>query len=337
MASTPDILFVTQAGETLPSVRFRVLPYVRLAKERGLTAEHLRLPKTFARRLPWYLGLLRKRPKVLILQKKLPARWELALLKAGCGALAYDFDDAVWTSHPSEPPGDKRDRREAKDAKRFARVCQSVDLILAGNEYLAEQARNAGAKAVHVLPTPLDTTAYTPPPKARMPDKPVIGWMGTSSNLYFLPKVMEELAPLANRARFLLVADRAPAKTPFPLEFQTWRPDQEIARLQSMDIGLMPLTDDAYTRGKCGFKILQYMACGAVPVASAVGFNTEVVEHGRTGFLVNEPGQWAEYVTRLLNEPDLRRTMAARAREAVAARFDLAPAFERLLQALNLA
>jgi glycosyltransferase involved in cell wall biosynthesis len=103
-----------------------------------------------------------------------------------------------------------------------------------------------------------------------------------------------------------------------------------------MDVGLMPLTDDEYTRGKCGFKLLQYMACGVVPVASDVGFNREIVEHGETGFLASSPEDFTPYVRRLLDDEGLRKDMARAARRSVVERFSLEAAWKRLKGLLGL-
>ena len=111
---------------------------------------------------------------------------------------------------------------------------------------------------------------------------------------------------------------------------ETWTPDNEIPWLQAMDVGLMPLTDDDYTRGKCGFKLLQYMACGAVPVASPVGLNTAIVRDGENGLLASTPGDFARAVERLAADPALRRTLAAEARRTVVEAYSLDAAWKEL-------
>ena len=115
-----------------------------------------------------------------------------------------------------------------------------------------------------------------------------------------------------------------------------WSPDKEISQLQAMDIGLMPLEDSEYSRGKCGFKILQYMACGAVPVASDVGFNAEIIEHGIDGFLVRKPEDWKRHVMRLAEDEKLRANMAEAARRKVVSEFDLKAVANSLWKALGI-
>lgn len=327
-----DVLYITQGGATLPSVRFRVEPFVQTLSSRGYDARWLRLPKTLPKRLAFYATLPRARR--IIVQKKLLAGWELSLLSHKAERLLYDFDDAVWTCHPNVEDADERARKEAKWAPRLAATCARVDGVIAGNAYLAAHVGDH-ARAVHILPTPLDTDRYVPDESAANA-LPVVGWMGTSSNRYFLPELFSALTPLAQRMRVLVVSDAPYALQGFDYRYEQWTPDNELSLLQSMDIGLMPLTDDPYSRGKCGFKLLQYMACGAVPVASDVGFNREVVQHGHTGYLVGEPTEWAARVAALLDDAPLRARMAHAARADVVARFSLTPAVDSLLHFLQL-
>lgn len=331
-----DLLFLTQSGDTLPSVRFRVLPMVERARAAGLAAMRQRIPKTLAGRVPFYLTLPHCR--VIVVQKRLLLPWELRLLRRRCGLLVFDFDDALWASHPNVPPGPAREARARRDLDRLDVVCRSVDMVVAGNQTLADKVR-PWARRVEVLPTPLDVDAYVPDPKARNPETPkiTVGWMGTSCNLYFLPEVMEALRPITDRVRPVVVSDGSCTLVPeLGGECVVWSPENEIPWLQAMDVGLMPLTDDDYTRGKCGFKLLQYMACGAVPVASPVGMNTDIVRDGENGLLASSPEEFAACVRRLAADPALRETLAAEARRTVVERFSLDAAWKRLRGMLGL-
>jgi glycosyltransferase involved in cell wall biosynthesis len=247
---------------------------------------------------------------VVVLQKKLVSPLELALLRRKAGRLVFDFDDALWAAHPGQ--GARGGSETPGELARLLRVCAGVDEVVAGNTFLADKVR-AAARRVTVLPTPLDTDRYVPAGAARSASGlPVVGWMGTSCNLFFLPPLLEALAPLAGEMRLSVVSDGHLELPPgFAGGCLRWSPEAEIPALQAMDIGLMPLTDDEYTRGKCGFKLLQYMACGAVPVASDVGFNREIITHGRDGFLAGDAADFARYVTDLVRDPGLRARMAA--------------------------
>ncbi|MBI5520363.1 MAG: glycosyltransferase family 4 protein [Desulfovibrio sp.] len=330
-----DLLFLTPSGETLPSVRFRVLPFVELARARGLAADWRRAPKAIHQRLAFLLSLPRAR--VTVIQQKLFAPWELALIRRRCDFLAYDVDDALWALHPAEVGQPGSAEKAAKIRARFAHTCAAVDLVVAGNEYLAGHARETQAN-VFVLPTLLDTARYTPaPPDAHCSGRLRVGWMGTSGNLFFLPEVLRQLAPHEQRLDIRIVSD-APYEGELAelVTFERWSPTLEVDQLRGFDAGLMPLTDDEYTRGKCGFKILQYMACGAVPVASAVGFNNEILTHGHDGLLVRQPSDWATHVLSLADDRDLLERMAASARVTVTQRFSLAGMAPELWRALGL-
>lgn len=165
---------------------------------------------------------------------------------------------------------------------------------------------------------------------------PVIGWMGTDS--YFDELLVVAPAIVAATGRLIrVVSNRPPVGALASLcEFHLWTPEGELELLRSFDIGLMPLTDTPYTRGKCGFKLLQYMACGVVPVASGVGFNREIITHGVNGMLVDSPDAWAEHLQTLLHDAPLRQRLAQEARKTVVERFDVRPAARRLFQALGL-
>lgn len=325
-----DLLFLSHSGANLPSVRFRVRPFVELARKRGVDAAWRRYPKTVFQRIGFF-ALLPRTP-VIVLQKKLVSGAELSLLQSRAGKLVFDFDDALWAKHPNQ--GEAGGRGDERELKRLLRVCAGVDRVVAGNNFLAEKVRGV-ARRVDVLPTPLDTDAYVPGDGEKT-GKPVVGWMGTSGNLFFLPEVFAALQPMAGWFDVSVVSD---GEFAIPGGFgggcTRWTPEDELCRLQAMDIGLMPLSDDEYTRGKCGFKLLQYMACGVVPIASDVGFNRDIITHGKDGFLAAAPGEFAEYVQRLVQDSDLRVEMARRARRTVVERFSLNAAARRLWDILE--
>ncbi len=331
-----DVLFLAPSGETLPSVRFRVLPFVAHGRERGLKVDWLRAPKALHQRLGFLLTL--PRAKVVVIQQKLFAPWELSLIRRRCELLAYDVDDALWALHPADQDRPGAAAKAGKIARRFAHTCASVDLVIAGNAYLAQRA-GEHQKNIFILPTLLDTGRYTPGPAERAALGPLrVGWMGTSGNMWFLPEVLRELAPLRGRVEVRVVSDKPyHGELEDMVRYEPWSGEREIDQLRGFDCGLMPLSDDEFTRGKCGFKALQYMACGAVPIASAVGFNREIVTHGVDGFLVDQPGQWAEFVLLLAGDPELRERMAAAARATCVARFSLASRAPDLWRALGLA
>lgn len=327
------ILFLTPSGETLPSVRFRVLPFVERGRARGYDVDWVRIPKSLFSRL----NFLRSVPRadVYVIQQKLFADWELKVLKKRCAALVFDFDDAVWTMPPEDLVSRRKRKRAALWSRRFASQCSMVDLCIAGNNYLAEKA-SAYQNRIRVVPTGLDTARYVAGERCTLSSYFQVGWMGTAGNLRYLEKPLEILKEYVGSLQFSVVSNAQYLGAAKEYVFWAkWTPQTEISQLQSMDVGLMPLADDEYTRGKCGFKILQYMACGAVPLASAVGVNREIVEHGVNGFLIDEPRQWGEYAMRLANDPELYADMRAAARETVTTRYDIGVVGQGLWSALE--
>lgn len=320
------IIYLTQSGPDLPSVRFRVLPFVKQAQKNGHEACWKRIPKAAHKRLLFFLNL--EKGSIIIIQKKLLSNFFINLLKKKASLLVFDFDDALWTSHPSVPASPERDKEEEKNSRLLMQVCANVDLVIAGNNYLADKIKSV-AKDIIIIPTPLDTDVYTPARKKEQ-KAPVVGWMGTSCNLFFLPKVFRKIKEHFSQTHLYVVSDKPLPDEIAPLaEFEKWSGDKEISQLRKMDIGLMPLTDDDYTRGKCGFKLLQYMSCGVVPLASDVGFNRDIITHGKNGFLIKDD-EWHEYVERLSTNENLRNDLAVTARKTVVENFSLKALADRL-------
>lgn len=235
--------------------------------------------------------------------------------------LVTDYDDAVFHTYDLHPSplvrrllGHKIDRLMARS-----------DLVMAGNAYLAGRARNAGARRVEVVPTVVDVETYRIQDSAVRPAVPVIGWIGTPSTWaeYMVP-VLPVLISVAEASGARLRAVGAGRAAMHPLlDNLPWSEDTEVPLIQSMDIGIMPLTDTPWARGKCGYKLIQYMACGLPVIASPVGVNAEIVEHGVNGFLATTEAEWRAALIALLKDPALRQRMGAAGRRKVEAQYSL--------------
>lgn len=329
-----NILFLTASGETQPSVRFRVLPFVRLGQEKGLKVAWKRIPKSIFSRYTFFSRL--PRADIYIVQSKLFSSKEVSSLKRRCDTLVYDFDDAVWTMPPFDLAVPKKRRKAEKAAKRFANQCAKADMCIAGNRFLAENAA-AYQDNIAIIPTGLDTDTYVPGRSGNVSGATLVGWMGTSG---YLDWVQEPISKLQDHVGDIQISIISNAQyTGIGQEnvmWAAWSSEQEVSQLQAMDIGLMPLEESEYSKGKCGFKILQYMACGAVPIASDVGFNAEIIEHGIDGFLVRQPEDWKTHVLRLAEDKELRQRMAEAARNKVVSEFDLKAVAQSLWKALGI-
>ncbi len=232
-----------------------------------------------------------------------------------------DFDDAIYL--PAVSPANAA-FAWLKDPDKAARLCRMARRVMVGNDTLAAWAASRST-AVDVVPSTIDTDVYVPAPRdtAGAGRLPVIGWTGSATTVPYL----EALGPVLERVRQqrafeLRVIGGQPRLAPaLAARVVPWRAETEVADLQSLDIGLMPLSDDAWSRGKCGMKALQYMALAVPPVVSPVGVNATIVRHGENGLHGTTEDQWVAALVRLLDDPPLRARLGAEARRTVEARY----------------
>ncbi len=233
-----------------------------------------------------------------------------------------DYDDAVFHRY------DLHSRRAVNWAlsEKIDRVMRYSDLVTAGNSYLLERARSAGAKHVEFVPTVVDLNAYQVSIQPNAGKRPTVGWVGTPETWAAFGADLH--ARLINtlhdqNARFKALGGGLNCCTNGTLDVVPWTEQSEVAEIQSMDIGVMPLSDTPWSRGKCGYKLIQYLACGLPVVASPVGVNANIVEHGVNGFLATTEQEWNEAITTLLRDPDLRHRMGQAGRRKVEERYSL--------------
>ncbi len=206
------------------------------------------------------------------------------------------------------------------------RLMAEAALVVCANEYLCTRAGRAGAPRVELAPTGLDAAAYAALPPAAG-DPPVIGWIGAPQNLSYLEPLAPLLAELTRSGKAELLLVTAKTELPgfladIPHHLLAWREEEEMEAIARMDIGIMPLPDSPWERGKSGFKLIQYMAAGRAAIASPVGVNTALAEDGRCALLASDPGQWAAALQLLLEDQGLRRALGERAREKAIQGFD---------------
>jgi glycosyltransferase involved in cell wall biosynthesis len=262
---------------------------------------------------------------LVILQRKLLPRWQLNRLRSRARRLIFDFDDAVLYRDSYDPRGPHCRRRAA----RFARIVRAVDVVIAGNDFLADCALRHGAPAeqVRVIPTCVDTRRYQPATQDRGASGLDLVWIGSSSTLQGLEQrrlLWERIGREVPAARLRVICDRAPRFDPLPVVAVPWSEATEAAELAAGDVGISWIPDDLWSRGKCGLKVLQYQAAGLPVLANPVGVHPEMVEPGASGFLLTRPEQWVEAVRTLAHNPALRRRMSRMARAAVDANYSVA-------------
>jgi glycosyltransferase involved in cell wall biosynthesis len=237
--------------------------------------------------------------------------------------MVFDFDDAIHLSAAGKSNYFRRGT--------FQRVVSIVDHVIAGNAYLAEIA--GVPHKTTIIPTVVDTTVHAlRPPNTGQPL--VIGWIGTASNFPHLVPVMPELLKAVEQipdARLRIVSNAVMStyENHPRVEHWRWQKARELQALHSFDIGLMPLSDTEQTRGKCGFKMLQYMAVGVPVVASAVGANLALFEGSRAGALVPPGGDWVEPILALAGSCELRLATGRAAREHVMTHYSVESVVEK--------
>lgn len=248
------------------------------------------------------------------------------------GAVIYDYDDAMFLAQ-------RQDRGvlswlEVVDAP--AQVMAMSDVVLAGNKFLADYAHRY-AKQVVLIPTCIDTEKFRPSDRSRSSDGCVVGWIGSHSTAKYLRSLLPLLERVAGTHRFHLyvVGDPEPLwARGLKMTQAPWAIEREVEDFQRCDIGIYPLWDDDWSRGKCGFKAIQFMACGVPVVASAVGVNCEVIQDGVNGFLAASDEEWVEKLGWLLSDPLLREKLGRAGRETVVEQYALdvhAPAMTAVL------
>ncbi len=233
----------------------------------------------------------------------------------------YDFDDAIFLLHTSET---NRRFGWLKFPAKTAAICRMSAHVVVGNSFLADYAKKHNSH-VTVIPSSIDTELYKP---ARMNDsssRVVIGWTGSSTSQTHLEMFAPVLGEIIQRRNVCLrvISDREPELSGIPYEWLRWSAATETDDLSDLDIGIMPMPDDEWSRGKCSMKALQYMAMGIPAVCSAVGTNCEVIEHEANGLLASTHEEWIACLERLIDDADLRKRLGEAARKTVEERFSM--------------
>ena len=304
--------------------RYRVRAFEPALARRGVAIETFPLPKNSLVRLVQFARL--SQFDSVLIQRKLLSRVELKLLRRIAGRLLFDFDDAVFhrDSYDSRGPSSR------KRAKRFRATMEMADTVIAGNDYLADMASKAGARAdrIVVIPTCIATELYARP----IPPKPAregieLVWVGSSSTLRGLEarrNLFDRLVDEIPGIKLRVVCDRFPNLGALPIVEVPWNEATEAAEIAKGDVGISWIPDDPWSRGKCGLKILQYQAAGLPVLANPVGVHPEMIQPGRNGWLPETDDDWVEAVKHLAANPALRDEMGNNARREVETGYSVA-------------
>lgn len=211
-------------------------------------------------------------------------------------------------------------------------------VVIVGNEYLGDRAKQAGAKRVVLLPTVVDATRYAVVEKVNA-QSVTIGWIGQPSTAKYLSQLVPELNGILAKhgARIVAIGPKAEQFQFLPVVVKPWTEDSEVAEIQQFDIGIMPLSESLWERGKCGYKLIQYMACGKPVVATPIGVNNIIVRHGENGFLANTFTEWCDALDKLCEDAVLRKRMGEEGRKIVEENYSLQVTVPRLNELLRIA
>jgi glycosyltransferase involved in cell wall biosynthesis len=310
-------------GLQQPSFRHRMQSLVVSLQAAGWQVHTERYPNgRYGLRTVERRALLRWADVAVLHQIKLSGL-EARLFTAYCRKSVFDIDDAIYVRKPrrlGEPAGESHWRR-----RKFAATCRHVDVVAAGNGVLAGVAC-PHARRIAILPTSIAVASYgRTRPDADAP--PTVVWIGSPENLIYLEMVRPAFARLALRytsLRLRVICSAFPDWPEVPIERVQWSADTEVDELAGAAIGIMPLSDDTWARGKCAFKLLQYMAAGLPCVASPVGANAEAVIDGRTGYHARDLGEWESRLAALIESPPLCAEFGAAGHAHVQARYSMA-------------
>lgn len=310
------------------SFRQRIGVYLNVLRDEGIECEIRRLPA----------GMLQRRTVFreamsfdgVLLHRKMLNAWDAFWLKRCGKPVVYDFDDAIMYSDR------KPDRISMLRFRRFGRSVSLSCLSIAGNKYLAEHAKRYSPN-VAVLPTAVETGESLSPVEHQDDGNVRLVWIGSRSTLRYLQEIAPALEELGGRHKNVIlriVCDEFFDLKSMRVERRTWSKQTETRDMMTSDIGLAPLPDNRFTRGKCGFKILQYQAVALPVVASPVGVNSEYVRDGATGFLASDRAQWVDRLSVLVQDADLRRTFGRNGHQDVEA-FDVRRIAERFRELIK--
>jgi len=348
------VLFLTQGDIQVPSSRHRVCLYLPFLEKAGfeavvhpaVTAEEFhdafiarswpamvrRGFQTFTRRVK-DMHELRDFNFVFIQKPVLPSPFfNMELRFSQQVKMIFDFDDAVFL----KKPGGSLLANWWPQTRRINSICRHAHQVVVGNEFLAGFVRKLGIEPV-VLPTPVDTEKFAEAGnQLKRPSKiPVIGWVGSPSTQDGLDLLVPSLIDLHSRAPFVArLIGASPSAMPvrFPIEWKTWKLETEISDIAHFDVGLAPMKDNEWNRGKCGLKLLQYWAAGVPVVASPVGIFREIIRDGENGMLASTRAEWTEKILLVMKNSDLRNRLVRNGRKTVEEQFSLKMLAPRFLK-----
>jgi glycosyltransferase involved in cell wall biosynthesis len=271
-----------------------------------------------------------------------PAIVERLLTKADHPKVVFDFDDAIFLPRTRASVSDaNRLIGMLKQPNKVSTIVRRSSHVIVGNEYLADYARRYN-RAVTMIPTSVDTSRFVPAARrsenGSMRPNPIVGWIGSPTTSAYIHSLVPILQRVCREHPFTLRLSgtgEAIETGGVPTENVPWSLEREVELFNGCHVGVYPLADDEWSKGKCGFKAIEFMACGVPVVAAAVGVNREIIQEGVNGFLASTENEWVEKLGRLLTDPELRRRFGEAGRRTVEERYSLRVNAPRLAATLR--
>jgi len=294
------------------SVYYRTIQFIPSLAASGAKCTLITIPDRFINRI----ALFRKLADfdLVVLQRKLFNFMNFAPLRLFSNKLIFDLDDALFIKDS------KSETEESITRKiRFNRTARKADFVICGNQWVLDKTRSITPNA-SIIPTVVDTELYGAPKIHKPKEGFSAVWIGGRSTLFYLEKIIPFLEPLVDEIpgfKLKVISDKFPDSKILPIEKVSWSRKTEIEAVRDADAGLMPLSDDSWSKGKCGLKLLQYGAAGLPMICSPVGVNTQIVLHGKCGFHASDPAEWRDALKTLAENINLRIEMGKQARKLV--------------------
>jgi glycosyltransferase involved in cell wall biosynthesis len=271
---------------------------------------------------------------VVCIQRRLLSPFEFSWIRRKSSKILFDLDDAIMYRSSRSPHPHSLSRW-----LKFRWMVRGSDVVTVGNQFLkGEVLKVDRQKKVFVIPTCIDPNLY--PHKKKISNRPeiILGWIGTKGNLRYLKKlepVFETLHQRFPQVKLKIVSNDFYDFPSLPVVKKPWKLEDENEDLISFDIGLMPLNDDLWSRGKCGLKIIQYLSVGVPVVCTPIGINSDIVQEGETGFWATNHQEWVDHLSTLIQDPDLRHQMGFKGIETVEREYSLAVTSKKFFDVLQ--
>jgi glycosyltransferase involved in cell wall biosynthesis len=324
------IIFLTHSSDQ--GHRFRVEQYFPYLRGRGVEPKWQPLAGSWSERLMTY----RQLPffDVVCIQRRLLPPCEFYWIRKKSSKILFDLDDAIMYRSSSSPHPHSLSRW-----LKFRWMVKGSDVVTVGNQFLKNEVLKVDReKKVFVIPTCIDTSLYPKKKEISIPREIILGWIGTKGNLKYLKKLEPAFKTIRERfpqAKLKIVSNDFYDSPHLPVIKKPWKLEDENEDLITFDIGLMPLNDDLWSRGKCGLKIIQYLSVGVPVVCTPVGINSDIVKDGENGFWAIGQQEWVEHLSTLIQNPDLRHQMGLKGIEMVEREYSLTATSEKFFNVLQ--